>query len=139
MHVSFIGGCPTQVGDPGLGHPRMMIKKDGKGWEPKIYKKNKNSDDFDEPMSWQCEFCKKEFDSEKGCLFHENIHCTKRRNKKGYSARGSRLLQEELEDSEDSYDSYDSEDDDIICYRCGRPGHKKPACYARSHKKGYPL
>jgi predicted GIY-YIG superfamily endonuclease len=25
------------------------------------------------------------------------------------------------------------------CYRCGRPGHYSPACYARTHVKGYEL
>jgi predicted GIY-YIG superfamily endonuclease len=25
------------------------------------------------------------------------------------------------------------------CYRCGRPGHYSPDCYARSHAKGYEL
>ena len=25
------------------------------------------------------------------------------------------------------------------CYRCGRPGHYSPDCYARTHKKGYRL
>ena len=41
----------------------------------------------------------------------------------------SRMLQDELYDS--------SDDDDIICYRCGRPGHKSNECYAQKHKKGY--
>ena len=81
---------------------------------------------------WQCEFCKKEFDSEKGCRFHENVHCSKRRTgrNKPRTYTGAKLLQEELCESSD-------DDDDVICYNCGRPGHKSNTCYAQKHKKGY--
>lgn len=27
----------------------------------------------------------------------------------------------------------------MVCYRCGRSGHIKPQCYAKTHKKGYNL
>ena len=89
-------------------------------------------DDPPEDFSWACEYCDKEFDSEKGCQFHENVHCTKRRNGKKYF-NPSKTLQEELnESSEDEFD-------DIICFRCGRPGHLSTTCYAKKHKKGYDL
>lgn len=89
----------------------------------------------EEILSWECEFCGKEFDTEKGCMFHENVHCTKRRGKNSYRnpKKQSRMLQDELYDSSDDDSSYD----DIICYRCGRPGHKSTECYAQKHKKGY--
>ena len=29
--------------------------------------------DEEEILSWECEFCGKEFDTEKGCTFHENV------------------------------------------------------------------
>ena len=85
--------------------------------------------DGEEILSWECKFCGKEFDTEKGCMFHENVHCTKRRGKNSYRniKKQSRMLQDELYDSSD----------DIICYRCGRPGHKSNECYAQKHKKGY--
>jgi predicted GIY-YIG superfamily endonuclease len=91
---------------------------------------------FDEEiLFWECEFCGKEFDTEKGCLYHENVHCTKRRGKNEYRNyyKQSQMLQEEL------YESSDSEEEDIICYRCGRPGHKSTECYAQRHVKGYSL
>ncbi|MDA0758560.1 MAG: hypothetical protein O3C01_07870 [Bacteroidetes bacterium] len=45
---------------------------------------NGNKINDDEILSWECEFCGKEFDSEKGCRFHENVHCIKRRGKNSY-------------------------------------------------------
>ena len=84
-----------------------------------------------EEFFWACEYCGKEFDSEKGCLFHENVHCTKRRGKRYFDS--SKALYDELNDSSED------ENDDIICFRCGRPGHYATTCYAKKHKKGYYL
>ena len=60
--------------------------------------------DEEEILFWECEFCGKEFDTEKGCLYHENVHCTKRRGKNEYRNyyKQSQMLQEELYDSSDS-------------------------------------
>lgn len=100
----------------------------------KIDKEIFDEETDEEILCWQCDFCGKEFDTEKGCMFHENVHCTKRR--KGKSKRNydyaCNMLQEELYDSS-------SDEEDIICYRCGRPGHKSTECYAQRHIKGYPL
>jgi hypothetical protein len=78
---------------------------------------------------WGCEYCGKEFDSEKGCLFHENVHCPLKRRNKNFD--GGRTLQEELFES--------SEEEDITCFRCGREGHYATTCYAKKHIKGYYL
>ena len=80
-------------------------------------------------ISWGCDFCGKQFDTKKGCIFHENVHCTKRRGNKYFDS--SKALQDEL------YDSDNYEEEDIICYRCGRPGHLSTECYAQKHRKGY--
>ncbi len=37
-----------------------------------------SSDDSSEEV-WECSYCGKEFDSEKGALFHENRYCRKKR------------------------------------------------------------
>lgn len=88
---------------------------------------------------WQCEYCDKEFDSKKGCLFHENVHCkNKKHNKK---------VDYESSDNDESSDSYESSDSDegnydnqpIKCYRCGRGGHYSSNCHASKHVKGYYL
>ena len=81
---------------------------------------------------WECQFCGKEFDSKKGCNFHENVHCSKRRNvSKGYDL--ARDLKDELYES--SSDEY--EDDSVICYRCGRGGHYATTCKEKKHIEGY--
>lgn len=96
-------------------------------------------------LYWGCEFCGKEFDSEKGCLFHENVHCTKRRGSNHFDS--SKALYDEMYESSDD-EMYESSDDDygdlsfnqkITCYRCGRGGHKSTRCYATRHIKGYYL
>ena len=56
---------------------------------------------------WECEYCGKVFDTEKGCIFHENVHCKKKKMQKKST--------------------------NIICYRCGRYGHKSTECYAKTN------
>ena len=97
---------------------------------------------------WLCEFCGSKFDTKKGCSYHENYHCSKRRN------RGQRDIQKASQDlwdevnespsDEHDYDDYDDSDDSndyynyddggrsqITCYRCGRPGHYATTCYVK--------
>ena len=51
---------------------------------------------------WVCEHCGKEFSTEKGALFHENVYC-----KQAFH-----------------------ESDDDCCFRCGRAGHYASYCVA---------
>ena len=49
---------------------------------------------------WYCQYCNREFDSKRGCVYHENVHCRKRKlNKKFNSAR---YLVDELYLTDDS-------------------------------------
>lgn len=81
-------------------------------------------DDDDDELIWQCNYCNKEFDSEKGCMFHENVHCKKRK------------LNKQFDSSKALYDELYDDDEPIICYRCGRKGHKSTNCYASKHREG---
>ena len=119
---------------------------------PEKYKKKVNQPSKSKPSKqvvydvWQCEFCGKEFDSKKGCSFHENVHCTKRRTR-GKNKRYDPAidLRDELYESSDSDDYDDSDDSDdygssyggVTCYRCGREGHYATTCYAKKHVDGY--
>ena len=83
----------------------------------------------------------------KGCRFHENIHCTKRRRKKNKSFDSAHALFDELKDSSDeeySDEEYLSDDyyykqTNYTCFRCGRKGHMANNCFANKHIKGYNL
>lgn len=58
---------------------------------------------------WCCEYCDKEFEEEKQCMYHER-YCKKK---------------------------YDNQKD--TCFRCGRDSHYASSCYASTHKNGYYL
>jgi len=60
--------------------------------------------------TFNCRYCDKEFETQKGTIFHENVHC---KNKNVNITKSS-----------------------ITCYRCGRDGHKSPDCYARTDVDG---
>jgi cellular nucleic acid-binding protein len=66
--------------------------------------------------SFNCRYCNKEFETQKGAIFHENVHC-KNKNKNKTSVTKSVTHS-------------------ITCYRCGRDGHKSPDCYARTDING---
>jgi len=66
---------------------------------------NEREYDRDEETSdeevWLCQYCDKEFDTEKGCRFHENIHCKMKNKKKS-----------------------------VKCFKCGKRGHYANNCYS---------
>jgi predicted GIY-YIG superfamily endonuclease len=67
-----------------------------------------------EVEAWGCEYCDREFDTKYGATVHERSCKSKKVQSKQAPTTGA-------------------------CYRCGRPGHYSPDCYARTHKDGYEL
>jgi len=66
----------------------------------------------EEEEEWCCEYCDRTFTTAFGCVVHEKS-C---KEKNTYNNKKSK---------------------EGTCYRCGRPGHYSPDCYARTHCNGY--
>jgi cellular nucleic acid-binding protein len=69
---------------------------------------------------WGCSYCDRTFTTKFGCAIHEK-KCSE----------NDELL--EINESKGSKESKGK------CYKCGRAGHYSPACYAKTHVKGYYL
>lgn len=92
---------------------------------------------------WVCEYCGKEFSSEKGCIFHQNRHCELAKMDivdiwecrycgKEFSSEKGCLYHENRYCNKKKRGG-------LSCYRCGRDGHYASTCYAKSHVDGYGL
>ena len=68
---------------------------------------------------WGCDYCDRTFTTAFGCGVHEKS-CKEKNTKSSY-------VYPKITKKEGA------------CYRCGRPGHYSPDCYARTHHKGYTL
>lgn len=102
-----------------LSHNRMCLQKQSASVSSKFkfnncYNCGKDGHlEYECPSNevWECEYCDRTFETRFGCSVHEKSCKSQKKVKKGGGA----------------------------CYRCGRPGHFSPDCYARTHKDGYDL
>ena len=75
----------------------------------------------EEDDEWGCSFCDRTFTTAFGCGVHEKSCKEKNKNKKIPYVKHTTSIKTN------------------VCYRCGRPGHYSPDCYARTHHMGYTL
>jgi hypothetical protein len=105
----------TQCGRPGHFVKDCHAKTDASGnnieYETASAKKQ-------EAVEWGCDYCDRTFTTAFGCGVHE-------KSCKGKTTKPTYVKQVSTKEG--------------VCYRCGRPGHYSPDCYARTHKKGYGL
>jgi hypothetical protein len=75
------------------------------------YDSNTEEDTESDIDVFACDYCGKEFETEKGSLFHENVHCKKKYTSQNKSVKNK-------------------------CFRCGRDNHYADECYASKHING---
>ena len=99
----------TQCGRPGHFVKDCHAKTDASG----------NKIEYEKAvLEWGCDYCDRTFTTAFGCGVHEKS-CREK------NVRAPHVKQTIKKEN--------------ACYRCGRPGHYSPDCYARTHKRGYTL
>jgi predicted GIY-YIG superfamily endonuclease len=85
-------------------------------------------DDGESDYEWECEYCEKLFSTMFECTNHEkSCKASSFKSSKTYTFKSSKTYTFKSSNSRDT------------CFRCGRPGHYSPDCYASKHVNGYYL
>ena len=83
-------------------------------------------------------YCNKEFETQKGAIFHENVHCKSAPNKK--ETFNCRYCNKEFETQKGAIFHENVHCKSVPkkneCYRCGRSGHYSNNCYAKTDIDG---
>jgi len=105
-------------------------------------------------IAYQCSFCNKKFDTEKGAKFHENVYCKKKNQKyedeDEYNNRDitcrycatifdtkKRKTEHENKYCRQKHNKKNNQNKDKNkCHRCGRSGHYANNCYAKTDADG---
>ncbi len=89
--------------------------RDGHSADDCYAKTDKNGEELIEYVEvYCCDYCGKEFETEKGARFHENVHCTMKNERNKQTTKSSKNK----------------------CFRCGRENHYADECYASKHING---
>tara|TARA_Y100000590_G_C15659018_1_gene991814 strand:+ start:272 stop:988 length:717 start_codon:yes stop_codon:yes gene_type:complete len=91
-----------------------------------------------EEYVWCCDYCSKEFSSQRGCTMHENMHCKRkpkhctRCNRDGHTISQCYATTKIVDESDDESNNYYQRSQK--CYKCGKYGHYASNCYSRKYK-----
>lgn len=77
---------------------------------------------------YQCGYCNREFDTEKGATFHQNMYCKKKNTKKNTEKNTKKNTKKNTQKKKDNSTNE--------CRRCGRSGHYANKCYAKTDADG---
>jgi cellular nucleic acid-binding protein len=97
-------------------------------------------------VTFNCQYCNKQFETQKGATFHENRHCKSKYEEqeeifncqycdKEFDTQRGTTYHENFYCKSKNTDSNKRNK----CYRCGRSGHYSDDCYADTHVRGYEL